>query len=345
MAVEATAPTLRIFGADPSIDDRQRGHAKLPQWIMALPDLPWTAKGVLEGIVCCCFNGERICRVTNRKLAEKCGLKPRIVKYWVVKLVELGFITRHEIIPNSGEPWETILLFDPLGLADTRPKRCPTPANPLSDPGQPIVRPQPIDCPPSYTFSQTELSFSDSPESLLAALPEKKPAPATPAPPTSPDPYRGPRDPGRPPEGYRWVYSQGSPRKEGVRPGLEPIPPRLPHGDQPERGIFAAIRAIKASLEDEAKAAAEMENGCGASRQSPPQPSGVQVPRPDRPLHDHTVKACSGQETGGVRENGQCARQDSNLQPSDSKGGVSVPDLSPESVISYDPSLPRKPPD
>ncbi len=147
MAAEATAPTLRVFDGDSSVDDRQRGHSKLPYWIMALPDLPWTAKGVLEGIVCSCFNGERTCRVTNRKLAEKTGLKPRVVKYWVVKLIELGFITRREITQNSGEPWETTLLFDPLGLTDTRPKRCPTPAKALSDPGQSNVRPRPIQCP------------------------------------------------------------------------------------------------------------------------------------------------------------------------------------------------------
>ncbi|HMF38285.1 MAG TPA: hypothetical protein VKF17_16700 [Isosphaeraceae bacterium] len=95
----------------------------------------------------------------------------------------------------------------------------------------------------------------------------------------------------------------------------------------------------------EHSAAAKKKTGCGASLESPPQPAGVHIPRPDLPHHDHTVKACSGQEAIGTEENGQRARQDSNLQPSDSKSGISVPDLTPSSVPFYDQSPPIKPPD
>src|SRR5271157_5551951 len=135
MAEQSPAPSLRIFGADASIEDRQRGHAKLPHWILALPDLHPTGKIVLEALVGCCFNGERTCRVKNRKLADKTGLKLSAIKYWVIKLVEQGFILRPVDQLHSGESWETTLLFDPLGLEDTRLKNQPTPVNPLADPG------------------------------------------------------------------------------------------------------------------------------------------------------------------------------------------------------------------
>ncbi len=137
MAEQSPAPVLRIFGGDPSVDGRQRGHAKIPYWIMALSDgdLPARGKIVLEAIVCSCFNGSRSCHVENKTLAKKTGLKLSAVKEWVVKLVALGFIVRSKAKDHPGQGWETTLFFDPLGLTDTRPKKQPTPAAPAADPG------------------------------------------------------------------------------------------------------------------------------------------------------------------------------------------------------------------
>ncbi len=142
MVEQSPAPMLRIFGADPYVDDRQRGHANLAVWIMGLPDcqLPARGKIVLEAIAHSCFNGSRSCRVENKTLARKTGLKLSAVKVWVIRLVELGFIARSKAKDHPGQGWQTTLLFDPLGLTDTRPKNQPTPAAPAADPGCPSSR-------------------------------------------------------------------------------------------------------------------------------------------------------------------------------------------------------------
>ena len=303
MAASANAPTLRIFGGDPSVDDRQRGHAKLPHWIMALPDLHPTGKVVLEGLIGACFNGERTCRIQKRRLADKTGLKVSVVKYWLIKLVETGFILRPKDQVSTGETWETTLLFDPLGLEDTRPKRYPAPANPLAGPGQPVSPPRLMDSPPTNKVFQAELIFSEIPEAVSAPPRESNPESPT-AQPQSPDPYRGPRNPGRPPAGYRTVYSQGSPRDEGARPGLEPELPR-PDPDDPEvkRGQDQLAREGIASY----IAAAQKENRLQVPLESPLQPAGAQIHSSSDPDREHSVKACPRQETRGKNGSGQRA--------------------------------------
>ncbi len=106
-----------------------------------------------------------------------------------------------------------------------------------------------------------------------------------------------------------------------------------------ERGL------IPEDLIPSATAAAEKKTGCGVSRQSPPQPTEVHSKCSPAPVNEHTVKVCPRQGNWKNTSDGQRARQDSNLQPSDSKFCFSVPDLTPSSVTSYDPGPPGKPPD
>ncbi len=57
--------------------------------------------------------------------------------------------------------------------------------------------------------------------------------------------------------------------------------------------------------------------GCGPSLERYPQPAGVQVPRPDLPVPNHTAKVCAGQETSGDAENGHCPPGDLNPERTD----------------------------
>src|SRR5208337_4406734 len=138
------------------------------------------------------------------------------------------------------------------------------------------------------------------------------PEPTEPTQPTSPDPYRGPRNPGRPPPGYRTVYSQGSPRKEGARPGLEPIAQPAPP-DEAEAVRLQLMREGWRSF----LPPAEKETGCGASRQSPPQPAEVHSKCVPAPFSEHTVKVCPRQGIGQNTSDGQCPPRDSNPEPAD----------------------------
>ena len=134
-------PPTRLFGGDPSVDDRARGHVTIPKWIQALPDLHSTAKTILGGLIGSCFSTNRTSRVTIRKLAADTGLKPCTVKYSLSRLVDLGFILhtggRRQLRRDMGDN----PLFDPRGIEDTRRKNQPAPANGLADPSQPISRP------------------------------------------------------------------------------------------------------------------------------------------------------------------------------------------------------------
>jgi hypothetical protein len=63
--------------------------------------------------------------------------------------------------------------------------------------------------------------------------------------------------------------------------------------------------------------------GCGTVAKLPPQPAGVHPQRPTLPSQgEHTMKGCSPQELRQTAHDGQRARQDSNLQPSDSKSAT-----------------------
>jgi hypothetical protein len=317
MAEHSPAPSLRIFHGEPSFDDRQRGHVTIPRWIQSLTEIPPTGKAVLVALIGGCRDNGRVCRMPFRKLAAMSGLKVRTVKYWIGRLTTLGFILRREDVERSGEAWETTLLFDPRGLDDTRPKTCPTPDNQLSHPRQPVVPPQTTSCPPHYRLSQTQLPFSENSESVSSSPLESNSE-------TPPTPQS---------EGFPHApYSQGVPVKTGsgcaawYHAATEPIvlrnfnPPAPVEPDpEPDKSAEMVAAGWRSWL-PKTEPAAEKKTGCEASRKSPPQPAGVQIHSINPvPLPDHTVKACPRQETRPKNGSGQRARQDSNLQPSDSK--------------------------
>jgi len=304
------ADIVRLHGED-ALPARPapNGYAPLSRRIMRRTDLR-TAKLVLQGLISYCWADKRETRATIKQVSLATGLPLRTVQYHFTKLRELGLIDRRPDPDSPGGPWVTRILTDPKGfelddtpVANWRLIHPPTPRNPLRDPTQPIARPHATHCAGS-SFIQNTLSLS-------AEVSDSAPPPGkTPEPPRSPDPYRGPRDPGRAPEGYRWVYGQGNPR-EGARPALVPIPGHgyAPPADDPDEAkLRAAIAEIRALI---GPAGAAKKPAAGASGKSPAAgPSPPSLPGP--PVSEHTVKACTRQEANREAKRGHRAPPESN---------------------------------
>jgi len=333
------AEFLRIHGdISPRALHVPDGYATSPRSATRRTDFR-IEKGLLDAIIGLCWGDSRYCKASLIDIGEAAGIVcRRTIRRQIAKLIKLKLIARRPDPGHPGGPWLTHVLTDPKGFELSNEPRqnwrvvyTHTPDKSVLTPGQKCPNPR-TKVSGAIPYRQPELPLDELPENL-ASLPEGTPdhpsesSTPKPARPESPDPYRGPRNPGRAPEGYRWVYGQGKP-KDGARPGLEPEIRRNDSTvDDPEgrRLMMAIIRARG----DEAKGAAlaemerysavrEKETGCGASLESPPQPAGVQVPRHADPDDSkHTVKACSGQETSKIRENGQCPPRDSNPERAD----------------------------
>lgn len=301
------ATIYRVHGAFPPCapaTSTSKGYATVPRRITRRTDLR-IEKIVLDALLGLCWGESRICRASIREIGLACGMPRRTVQRHLDTLAEAGLIDRRPDPEVPGGAWVTYILTDPKGLDEEGTPRqkwrvvAPEVALPRARSGAALL------------YRQPSLPFFEPPAGSDSASPPEQipppaqasepvtppPPPARPPIPRSEGPYRGPRAPGVPPPGYRWVYSQGAPR-EGVRPGLEEIP-----GYFDPKPTAEDDRKLAALLDDPAwfrrfgpECASPEKTGRGASLQSPPRPAGAQTSLSTcPPIHETTGDGCTCQ--------------------------------------------------
>ncbi len=289
------APTLRLRGGDPPrTHSAPSGYSMTPRSVTERPNLSDHAHRVFTALCGLSWADTRQTAASIGRIAEACGKPRRSIQRALTELIDAGLISRRPDPEHPGGPWITFILADPRGFAlDDTPRQNWRVVAPKLARGSAKNGAAPLYSQPVLTLEQPADGSVEPP----------KPKP--------PGTYVNPLNPGLPPPGCTWSYSQGNP-KPGARPVAVPVGRRAAEKD-PDDPDGSKLKAAIEEMRSRLPRAAQKNPAVERPSKAPPRPAGDQIPSPvRRPETEHTVNVCSGQESAGSTEFSQHPRPDSN---------------------------------